>query len=111
MVIPIPSPSFKSLLPWTLVLCAGGAFAQAPVEAAAQKPTLPTQLQYSSAVGAYKAYADQPVQSWRDANDRVGQIGGWKAYAQEIKTGEPASLKDASPDDQPHAGHHGGSKP
>ena len=65
-------------------------------------------MQYASPIGAYQGwYADQPVQSRREANDRVGQIGGWRAYAKEIKSGEPASAKDAAPASDPHTGHHG----
>ena len=104
-------PPAGALLPWTLALFAGAAFAQAPADTEALQPSLPTKLQYSSAIGAYQAYGDQQVQSWREANDRVGQIGGWRAYAKEIKTGKPASVKDAAPSSDPHAGHHGGGTP
>ena len=104
-------PPAGALLPWTLALFAGAAFAQTPADTEALQPSLPTKLQYSSAIGAYQAYADQQVQSWREANDRVGQIGGWRAYAKEIKTGKPASVKGAAPSSNPHAGHHGGGTP
>lgn len=100
-------PSFRALLPWTLALFAGAAFAQAPADTNTPPPSPPTKLQYSSAIGAYQAYADQPVQSWREANDRVGRIGGWRAYAKELKTGKPASAKDAAPASDPHAGGRG----
>jgi len=77
-----------------------------------QPPTpesrLPTKLQYKSAIGSYQAYVDQEVLSWREANDRVGRIGGWRAYAKEISTGQPTSEEPTSPD--AHAPHHGDSK-
>lgn len=109
----------KAWLPWMLVLLTSASAAQTKTEPEPLKPALPTQLQYSSPIGTYQAYEDQPVQSWRDANDRVGRIGGWRAYAKEIETGEPASpkneeptpSKNAAPAKDPHAGHHGGSKP
>ena len=104
-------PPAGALLPWTLALFAGAAFAQTPADTEALQPSLPTKLQYSSAIGAYQAYADQQVQSWREANDRVGEIGGWRTYAKEIKTGEPASAKDAAPASDPHSGHYVGDKP
>ena len=110
MVISTQLPSIKVLLPWTLALFAGLAFAQPPTDTEAPKPAPLTTLQYSSPIGAYQAYADQPVQSWREANDRVGQIGGWRAYAKEIKMSDPASDKN-SPASDPHSGHHGGDKP
>ena len=104
-------PPAGALLPWALALLAGAASAQAPADTAPPQSSLPTKLQYSSAIGAYQAYGDQQVQSWREANDRVGQIGGWRAYAKEITTGKPASVKGAAPSSNPHAGHHGGGTP
>ena len=69
------------------------------------------QLSYRSALSGYEAYKEQSVQPWKAANDKVGEIGGWRAYAKEIKSGEPASAKDAAPVSDPHSGHHGGEKP
>lgn len=114
-------PWRQFILPATLLLLSGVSFAQVGTSAA--KSALPSKLQYTSALQTYKAYADQPVESWREANDRVGRIGGWRAYAKEIQTGEPAkdvpqepaktpvapAKAPAAPAD-PHAGHHGGAK-
>ena len=60
----------------------GGAVA--PPQASAPRAALPD----------YRPYADEPVMSWRDANDTVGRIGGWKTYARER---EPAPQPSASP--------------
>lgn len=38
---------------------------------------------YRSAFEGYRRFDDQPVGSWRSANDVVGRIGGWQAYARE----------------------------
>lgn len=38
---------------------------------------------YVSAFAGYRTFADQPVIAWREANDLVGRIGGWQAYARE----------------------------
>ncbi len=111
MAISHPLPSSRALMPWVLALLATAAFAQPPADAEASKTPLPTQLQYSSAIGDYQAYMDQPTQSWQQANDRVGRIGGWRAYAKEIKTGVSASAQDAAPANDPHSGHHSGGKP
>ncbi|WP_245704032.1 hypothetical protein [Oryzisolibacter propanilivorax] len=111
MAISFQLPSPRALMPWTLALLATAAFAQTPADAEAPKTALPTKLQYSSAIGDYRAYTDQPVQSWQQANDRVGQIGGWRAYAKEIKTGVPASAQDAAPANDSQTSHHGGGKP
>jgi hypothetical protein len=121
MSYPYRCPWRRILLPGALLLLSSVSFAQAGASAA--KSGLPSKLQYASPLQAYKAYADQPVESWREANDRVGRIGGWRAYAKEIQTGEPAkdvpqepaktpaapAKAPAAPAD-PHAGHHGGAK-
>lgn len=110
-----------------LLAVAGTAVAQTPADTPVRpatesaRPAAPTRLQYVSPLRTYKAYADQPVESWREANDRVGRIGGWRAYAKEAQSGEaakesaaptpsaaPAAPAASAPD--PHAGHHGGAK-
>lgn len=98
-------------------LCAAGlltglAHAQAPAAA----PPMDA-LAYRSALADYQAYKDQPVQPWRETNDTVGRIGGWRAYAREAAQATPADAgkKPANqaspavppPAADPHAGHHG----
>ncbi len=97
-----------------LALAAGAVQAQSAAPAETEQPGLPTQLHYSSPIGAYQRHADQPVGAWRAANDQVGRIGGWKAYAKEAQAAEPGARMDMGParaPADPHAGHHGGSKP
>jgi hypothetical protein len=107
MTIPAHCLSFGKLLPWTMALLAGSAIAQTPVE---QKPLAPpAQLSYTSPLNGYQAYTDQPVQSWQEANDTVGRIGGWRTYAREARTAAPA--KETAPSSPAREGHHGGSKP
>ena len=51
-------------------------------------------LVYRSAFGGYKALAEAtPPLSWRDANDAVERIGGWRAYAREANA--PAAAPSA----------------
>ncbi|GAB3359883.1 MULTISPECIES: hypothetical protein [Giesbergeria] len=97
---PPPSPLFKCLLLWSGWLIAGAALAAPPEKGSAN--SAPITLQYTSAIASYRPYTDQAVQSWYNANDRVGQIGGWRAYAKEAAMGAAAPV----PVD-PHAGHHG----
>lgn len=78
------------------------ALAQAPDTA----PKTDYPLQYSSAFSDYQAYKDQPVQPWREANDKVGEIGGWRAYAKEMRQTAPAGGQDQP--GQGHDAHHGG---
>ena len=49
-------------------------------------------LAYRSAFDGYRGFTDQPVGSWRKANDDVGRIGGWKAYAREGQGGGAAGV-------------------
>jgi hypothetical protein len=57
-----------------------------------------------SAFEGYRRFADEPVADWRTANDRVGRIGGWQAYAREAAAAaRPAPA--ASPASAPGAGH------
>jgi hypothetical protein len=42
---------------------------------------------YRSAFDGYRAFSEQPLDAWREANDRVGQIGGWQVYAREAQGG------------------------
>ena len=51
-------------------------------------------LVYRSAFGGYKPLAEAtPPLSWRDANDAVERIGGWRAYAREANA--PAAAPSA----------------
>lgn len=65
------------------------------------------QLSYRSTFTGYEAYKEQSVQSWKEANDKVGEIGGWRAYAKEMRQTAPNAGQE-----QPAQGHgiHGGGK-
>jgi len=45
---------------------------------------------HRSSLAQYRRYAEQPVLSWREANELVNRIGGWRAYAREAAA-PPAS--------------------
>ena len=97
----------RPLLPLALALFSTVVAAQAP---AASAPTpgvsvLPATLQYQSPLTNYRRYDDQAVQPWREANDRVGQIGGWRTYAKEAAA-QPSTGQ--APAQDAHSGHHGG---
>jgi hypothetical protein len=40
---------------------------------------------HASALARYKPAGDLSVTSWREANDTVARVGGWKAYAREAQ--------------------------
>lgn len=69
--------------------------------------SLPDLLDADKAFESYRSYADQEVASWPKANDEVGRIGGWQAYAREAQA--PASADAATgssrPMESPSNGH------
>ena len=68
-------------------------------------------LEYVSPIGDYKAYEPQAIQSWKEANDNVGRLGGWRNYSRETTQGQPApSAPAASGGSAPHTHHHGDKK-
>ncbi len=96
------------------------AHGQASVEAAASPPASPSHSsvaqpgatgvpppEYVSVFKGYKAYNDQPIVSWRESNEVVEKIGGWRAYAKEASQGDSATTATDSP--ASHADH--GKKP
>ena len=40
-------------------------------------------LHYDSSLAGYRPFSDDPIKPWKEANDNVGRIGGWRAYARE----------------------------
>lgn len=74
----------------------------APVRSAqpGKAPSLPTE---PSAFREYRPFTDSPPSDWRGANDTVGRIGGWRAYAREAQApGEPRPDQGGA---APHGGH------
>ena len=77
----------------------------------------PVPLRFESVLSRYKPMTDQKLGSWREANDTVTRIGGWRTYLKESQAPEVtessvpvAPAKPAAPPTpNPHAGH--GAKP
>ena len=74
-------------------LLAAGLFACLHLSSAsAQSESKPEVLQthktveliYQSSFQNYQRYSAFDIQAWKQANDAVKDIGGWKAYAKEI---------------------------
>ncbi len=67
--------------------------AQSPQDGAAPPPT----LHYRSVFDGYRPHNDQAVGPWRDVNDMVGKIGGWRTYAKEsVSAGAAAPASPVS---------------
>ncbi|MBC5767471.1 hypothetical protein H8R02_23595 [Ramlibacter sp. GTP1] len=60
----------------------------------ARTPATPGE--YRSALEGYQPYSENKMVPWKEANDTVGKIGGWRAYAKEATEGQGQ---------QWHAGH------
>lgn len=71
-------------LPWMLAWVAAAVSAQpSSNDPAHTLDSVSGELEYVSELGKYQPYADPPLRSWREANDEVGRIGGWRSYAKE----------------------------
>lgn len=96
---------------------------QTPVRATRLDPLDPKAavpaLTYESPFGQYRPLGDAKPMSWREANDTVARIGGWRVYARESQ--EPAAVPAAKPNapaasspagavSQPLPASHGGHK-
>ena len=78
-------------------------------------------LSYESSFSQYRRLGDEKPVSWRDANDTVTRIGGWRVYAREAQQPDPAPATkpvDAAPAAKPSdsakpmpAGHGGHKMP
>jgi hypothetical protein len=83
------------------------------------RATVPA-LRYESALAPYRRLDDGKALSWRDANDAVARIGGWRVYTREAQQPD-APLAPAAkpaggmPEDTTHkpmpAGHGGHKQP
>ena len=78
-------------------------------QAAPAQPQVPVASQvFRSALEGYQPFSDDKQVPWKDANDTVGKIGGWRAYAKEAA--QPANTSDTpaaanASAVNPHAGH------
>ena len=65
-----------------------------PLDAGAQVPA----VRYESAFAQFRRIGDDKPVAWREANDAVARIGGWRVYAREAQQADPAAAeKPAAP--------------
>jgi high-affinity Fe2+/Pb2+ permease len=78
----------KSFQRATAVLLASlhlsSAWAQTETQPDVSKAEKSVELIYQSSFQNYQRYSASDIQSWKQANDTVKDIGGWRAYAKEI---------------------------
>ncbi|WP_137733422.1 hypothetical protein [Pseudaquabacterium pictum] len=81
------------------VLLAAQAQAQSPVatrpdplDPKAQVPS----VRYASSFAQFRRLGDDKPLAWREANDAVARIGGWRVYAREAQQPEPGAADKPS---------------
>lgn len=94
----LPVASVALLIAWP-VAWPSGAAAQTvprpqadPLDPAASVP----RLVYRSSLRDLPRLTEQPVASWRAANDAVTRIGGWRSYLREAQQPESAASAPAA---------------
>ena len=110
-------------LPAALLSAAVTAQAQTSARAVRPDPLDPKAsvpaLAYESSFSQYRRLGDEKPVSWREANDTVARIGGWRVYAREAqqpdtapaaKPGEPTPVAAPTGKDTPMPAGHGGHK-
>lgn len=60
---------------------------QHPADAAAPVP----KVVHRSALAGYRRHTEPETKAWRQANDEVARIGGWRAYLREAAETTPAA--------------------
>jgi hypothetical protein len=86
-------PAWLAVL--VLPLWAGIAPAQTSAPANAQPQALPTA--YRSVFEGYQPYTDKKIVPWKESNDNVGRIGGWREYAKEAAQVTPGRQAPDAP--------------
>lgn len=118
-MVPIVYPPARRrplFLPCLLGLLGAALTAQAEPTARTGRPdpldpraSVPALVYRSSLAPARPGADDKPI-AWREANDQVARIGGWRAYARQAQQTDPepgARPAPALPSTAPagHAGH------
>ena len=81
----------------------GGVHLAAWVPAHAAEPPSAEKI-FTPSFKPYQGWRDEPLQDWREANRRVGEIGGWRTYLREAPPGGNVEVTVRKP--AGHAGHH-----
>ena len=80
---------------WSAVLLLNVSLAYAQSDSVGRGEAAPA-LDYESPFARYQKFDDQTVAPWRETNDTVRTIGGWRTYAKEAAQPGPAATKAAA---------------
>ena len=81
---PVASPAAARLRRIAVQGVCVGMLAAASVQAAESRAPAAT-APVSAPFSQYQNWRDVPLQDWRAANGRVGEIGGWQTYLREAQ--------------------------
>jgi hypothetical protein len=100
----LKSPKPPQLTAAVLLACLhwSSAWAQIDTKPEVRTPEKSVELVYQSSFQNYQRYSASSVQPWKQSNDTVKDIGGWRAYAKEITQDTDAK---ASTPTHIHGGH------
>lgn len=75
---------FKFLFRHAIPLACAWLVLSPSAKAAEEKPAaVPEASSAPAPFDLYRPWRDEPVADWRQANDRVGEVGGWRTYLRE----------------------------
>jgi hypothetical protein len=102
----MPITLFRWLVPAGLLLDVTSLQAQSNLTTRQPDPNDPSVVvpaaQYRSGFDGYRYLRDEPVLSWKESNDLVGRIGGWRVYAREAAPAEsPSGTPSGTPPGTP----------
>ncbi|MBU4523824.1 MAG: hypothetical protein KUA37_04085 [Desulfomicrobium sp.] len=68
-------------------------------------------LRFESVFDGYQSYRHQSVAPWKESNERVREVGGWRSYAREAAEPEGPEAPPRSDPDASRPAHDHGSTP
>jgi hypothetical protein len=74
---------FRHAMPLACAWLVWAPAAQAAETEPAPEPASPAQPPFDQ----YRAWRDEPLRGWREANKRVDEVGGWRTYLREAQQG------------------------
>jgi hypothetical protein len=78
------------------------AWAQSEINPDIPTAEKPVELVYQSSFKNYQRYSASDIEAWKQANDTVKDIGGWREYAKEIAQDPNTKPSSANPSHGAH---------
>ena len=100
----IESPKSYQLAFVVLLACLHlrSAWAQSEIKPEVSKAEKPIELVYQSSFQNYQRYSASDIEAWKQSNDTVKDIGGWREYAKEISQDPDTKPSSANPSHGAH---------